>query len=45
MDELARDYREMHPMFLTEPPPFENVVKELRSLEVRLNQPEREVVG
>lgn len=38
MDELERDYHEMQSMFLSDPPPFESVVKELRSLEERLNQ-------
>ncbi len=37
-DELERDYREMRPMFLKEPPPFESVVRELSALEQRVNQ-------
>lgn len=38
--ELERDYREMQPMFLSAPPPFETVVKELESLEEMINRAE-----
>jgi hypothetical protein len=38
MGELAKDYREMRPMFLNEPPTFENVIDELMRLEQKLNQ-------
>lgn len=37
IDKLARDYREMQPMFFSDPPSFEDIVKELTSLEERLN--------
>lgn len=36
--ELEEDYREMRPMFLTEPAPFEEVVKALADLESKINQ-------
>ena len=36
--ELEEDYRAMRPMFLTEPPQFEKVVKALSDLESRINQ-------
>lgn len=36
--ELERDYREMQPMFLKEPPPFANIVSELSDLEKKINQ-------
>ena len=36
--ELERDYREMQPMFLKEPPPFATIVNELSDLEKRINQ-------
>lgn len=34
---LARDYDEMRPMFLKEPPSFENLIRELRQAEEVLN--------
>ena len=37
MDELERDYREMRPMFLNEPPLFATVVKALSDLEQRMS--------
>lgn len=36
--ELERDYREMQPMFLNEPPQFANIVSELSDLENKINQ-------
>ncbi|MEO8153762.1 MAG: nucleotidyl transferase AbiEii/AbiGii toxin family protein, partial [Rhizobacter sp.] len=36
--ELARDYAEMRPMFLTEPPSFDTVLSQLASAEHMLNQ-------
>jgi len=36
--ELEKDYRAMQPMFLQEPPPFENVIKTVMELEHRINQ-------
>ncbi len=36
--ELARDYQEMQDMFLDAPPPFEEILKKLRSLEERINE-------
>jgi len=38
MAELEKDYSEMQPMFLKEPPPFATIVKELSDLENRINQ-------
>ena len=38
MSELEKDYRDMQPMFLNEPPSFENVIDQLKRLEQRLNQ-------
>ena len=38
MKELEEDYRAMRTMFLTEPSPFEEVVKTLSDLESRINQ-------
>ena len=38
MKELEEDYRAMRPMFLTEPSPFEEVVKMLSDLESKINQ-------
>jgi hypothetical protein len=35
--ELAADYAEMHPMFLKEPPSFEEVIKVLRVAEEAIN--------
>ncbi|MEI7730806.1 MAG: nucleotidyl transferase AbiEii/AbiGii toxin family protein [Verrucomicrobiota bacterium] len=35
--ELERDYRAMRPMFLAEPPPFENVIKTVSNLEQRIH--------
>lgn len=35
--ELARDYAEMRPMFLTEPPSFDTVLSQLAAAERRLN--------
>lgn len=36
--ELERDYREMRPYFLEEPPPFSSVVEKLLLLETRINE-------
>ncbi len=36
--ELEADYTKMRPMFLAEPPPFENVIGSVRDLEQRINQ-------
>jgi hypothetical protein len=36
--ELERDYREMQPMFLKEPPQFADIVSELSDLEKKINQ-------
>lgn len=38
LTELERDYRAMRDMFLVEPPPFENLVASLGTLERRINQ-------
>ncbi|MDQ3668390.1 MAG: nucleotidyl transferase AbiEii/AbiGii toxin family protein [Acidobacteriota bacterium] len=38
MAELEKDYREMQPMFLKEPPPFATIMKELSDLEETINQ-------
>jgi nucleotidyltransferase AbiEii toxin of type IV toxin-antitoxin system len=40
LNELERDYREMRPMFLKEPPKFESIVSELSDLEKKINQTE-----
>jgi hypothetical protein len=40
MAELERDYREMQPMFLKEPPKFESIVSALSDLEKKINQTE-----
>ena len=40
MAELEKDYTAMQPMFLSDPPSFDNVVKELKSLEEKLNRAE-----
>jgi hypothetical protein len=37
MNELRRDYDEMRPMFLEEPPGFDELIEELRQLEARIN--------
>ncbi|TVR17194.1 MAG: nucleotidyl transferase AbiEii/AbiGii toxin family protein [Planctomycetota bacterium] len=36
--EIAQDYRDMRPMFFTEPPPFQVLLAELAALEQALNQ-------
>lgn len=36
--ELAADYAKMRPMFLTEPPPFVQVVETVRALEYQINR-------
>lgn len=36
--EIAQDYRDMRPMFFTEPPPFEVLMAELEALEQVLNR-------
>ena len=36
--ELERDYREMQPMFLKDPPEFASVLSELSELERKINQ-------
>jgi hypothetical protein len=38
MAELERDYREMQPMFLKDPPEFAGIVSELSELERKINQ-------
>jgi hypothetical protein len=40
INELEKDYRAMHTMFLNDPPAFESVVKVLADLEQRINQKE-----
>lgn len=35
--ELEKDYQAMRPMFLTEPPPFESVIKTVSNLEQQIN--------
>ena len=36
--ELASDYREMRPLFFSEPPPFERVIEQLRALQQEINR-------
>ena len=38
LSELAADYAKMRPMFLVEPPPFEDILEAVRGLETRINR-------